>query len=96
MISTTGSRVFGMVGQTFTKRILSKANTPQSYNRHFSFSFAGPRTLNEIVKLDMLKDKSVAEVSDIWMTYHESKENVHGMVLTGKEGKSVISRATKW
>lgn len=41
--------------------------------RQFSFSFAGPRVLDEIIKKDMLESKSGAEISDIWYTYHESR-----------------------
>lgn len=61
-----------------------------------NFSFAGPRKLDDIIKLDMVKDKSTAEISDMWMTYHEGKEKVHGLVLNGSKGKSVLSRAAQW
>ncbi|KAL7473244.1 hypothetical protein ACHAXS_013676 [Conticribra weissflogii] len=61
-----------------------------------NFSFAGPRKLDDIIKLDLVKDKSTAEISDMWMTYHEGKEKVHGLVLNGSKGKSVLSRAAQW
>jgi hypothetical protein len=61
--------------------------------RSLSFSFAGPRSLDEIVKKDLLKDKSAAEVADIWYSYHESRDNVHGIVLKGTEGQTILKRA---
>jgi len=59
------------------------------------FSFAGPRKLDEIMKTELLDDKSKAEVCDLWMTYHENKERVHGTTVTGEEGKNIIDRAEK-
>jgi hypothetical protein len=64
--------------------------------RHLSgFSFAGPRKLDEIMKIDLIEGKSKAEVSDLWMTYHENKEHVHGCFLSGDEGRTILSRAHK-
>ena len=73
----------------------SSSSSGSSSRRHLSggFSFAGPRNLNEIMKLELLKDKSKAEVSDIWMTYHEDKERVHGAIVNGDIGKKLIERA---
>ena len=59
------------------------------------FSFAGPQKLDEIMKTELLEDKSKAEVSDLWMTYHENKKGVRGGFLNGKEGKAVLERAKK-
>ena len=64
--------------------------------RSLSFTFAGPRDLNEIIKADLLENKSGAEIADIWYTYHESRQNVHGLVLKGKEGADILSRAPTW
>jgi hypothetical protein len=41
--------------------------------RCLSFTFAGPRTLEEILKKDLVQDKSATEVADLWYTYHENK-----------------------
>ena len=41
--------------------------------RYLSFSFAGPRTLEEIIKKELIESKTAAEIEDIWFTYHESK-----------------------
>eukprot|EP00545_Synedropsis_sp_CCMP1620_P007941 CAMPEP_0119015512 /NCGR_PEP_ID=MMETSP1176-20130426/11157_1 /TAXON_ID=265551 /ORGANISM="Synedropsis recta cf, Strain CCMP1620" /LENGTH=214 /DNA_ID=CAMNT_0006968811 /DNA_START=190 /DNA_END=834 /DNA_ORIENTATION=- len=58
-----------------------------------TFSWAGPRSLDEIVKKELMVDKNAEEVSDIWIKYHEEKPSVHGMVLKGEEGLGVLSRA---
>ena len=50
----------------------SNAVTSQSV-RCFSFSFAGPRKLDDIMKKELVEDKSPTEVADIWYTYHEGK-----------------------
>lgn len=59
------------------------------------FSFAGAKKLEDVIKLDLIQDKSKAEVSDIWLTYHEDKERVHGDILSGKDGLSILDRAEK-
>ena len=41
--------------------------------RLFSFSFAGPKSLDDILKKDMVANKTKAEVADLWFTYHESR-----------------------
>ena len=59
------------------------------------FSFAGPRKLDEIMKLDMIKEKKFKsqDVQDLWLGYHETKEHMDGTVIDGKTAKSVLSRA---
>lgn len=61
--------------------------------RLFSFNFAGPKSLEDIMKKEMVEDKSATEVADIWYTYHENKENVHGLVLKGETSKDLLKRA---
>ena len=79
-----------------SRRICSRHHSSDQSVRNLSFVFAGARKLDEIIKKDMLKDKTAAEVSDIWYSYHEERDNVHGIVLSGNDGKSVLSRAAKW
>ena len=59
------------------------------------FSFAGPRKLDEIMKLDMIEKKKFKsqDVQDLWLGYHETKEHMDGTVIDGKMAKSVLSRA---
>ncbi len=61
--------------------------------RCFSFSFAGPKTLDDVLKKELVKDKNATEISDLWYTYHEGKESVHGIVLDGKVAGPLLDRA---
>ena len=47
------------------------------------------------MKIDLIESKTKAEVSDIWLTYHEEKERVHGDILNGKDGLDILDRAQK-
>ncbi len=47
------------------------------------------------MKTELIEGKTKAEISDIWMTYHESKERVHGSIASGEEGKLIVERAEK-
>jgi len=63
--------------------------------RALSFSFAGPRKLDEIMKLEMVEDKSSKDVEDLWLSFHEGRERTHGLVLNGKRCRSVLARAAQ-
>lgn len=60
-----------------------------------NFSYAGPRKLSDVLKTDLLEGKSSAEISDLWMTYHEGKDNVHGLTIDKAKGKTILSRAAQ-
>jgi hypothetical protein len=66
-----------------------------SIQKRSNFSYAGPRKLDDILKTELLQDKSVTEISDLWMTYHEGKDNVHGIVMEGEKGKSLLAKAAQ-
>lgn len=80
-----------LVGSSIVKRQLSPAVGVTE--RYFSFSFAGPKKLHDILKKELVEDKSKTEISELWYSYHEGKENVIGLVLGGKEAKPLIPRA---
>jgi len=67
----------------------------QLVQKRSNFSFAGPRKLSDVMKVDLLQDKSNTEISDVWMTYHEGKEKVHGIVMDGKKGRNLLSKAAQ-
>ena len=64
-----------------------------TFTRYFSFSFVGPKRLDDIFKKEMVQDKTRTDISDLWYTYHENKENVHGLCLGGKEADTLLPRA---
>jgi hypothetical protein len=53
----------------------------------------GPKRLDDIVKKELLVNKSATEISDLWYTYHEGKENVHGIILDGQLAQPLLERA---
>jgi len=74
----------------------SRSNAQKLTSRRHLFSFAGPKTLNEVMIMNSdLLAKNKAEISDIWMTYHEDKERVDGSIVSGEEGKLILERAAK-
>ena len=80
-------------------RILSKPLTASlrlNSCRSLSFSFAGPRKLDDIIKKELVDDKDTDELSAIWNQYHEGKEGVVGLQIKGQEGIKVLSRAKSW
>ena len=64
-----------MMMQTLTRRLVKRQlfSPTAALRRQFSFSFVGPKTLHEILKKDLVEDKTRTEISDMWYTYHESK-----------------------
>lgn len=60
-----------------------------------NFNYAGPRKLSDVLKVEMFDDKSSSEISDMWMTYHEGKEKVHGLTVDKTKGGSILARAAQ-
>jgi len=50
-----------------------KQTFQKTATRALSFSFSGPKKLDDVVKKELLESKSEVEVKDIWLTYHENK-----------------------
>lgn len=80
-----------LAGSSIIKRQLSP--TASLSERCFSFSFAGPKKLHDILKKELVEDKTRTEISEMWYSYHEGKDNVHGLVFKGKETESILTRA---
>jgi hypothetical protein len=59
------------------KKVVGQSSAP----RHFSStSWSGPRSLDDIVKKELLVGKSSEEVADIWLKYHEEKVGIFSVV----------------
>ena len=91
--NTSSNRLYSPLHKTTAQSLLKGKSAFQI--RH-NFSYAGPRKLDDILKVEQIQDKTKVEVSDLWMTYHEGKEKVHGLVLDGATGKSILTRAAQW
>ena len=85
-----------MISNRFLRIVATKRPhvLSSSHTRCFSFSFAGPKELNDILKKELVQDKPRSEVADLWYSYHEGKANVHGMVLKGEDASNILSRAS--
>ena len=46
--------------------------------RALSFSYPAPRTLDEVVKLDLLASEDPERVQEIWKEYHDAREDAVG------------------
>ena len=74
------------------KMLLTRSTTRRLTRlcRHFSFSYPAPRTLDEVVKLDLLKDESPERINEIWQEYHDSKDDVIGASWTTTDYESFL------
>jgi hypothetical protein len=78
--------VFGIVRSRYTHNVRQLSG----------FSFVGPKSLNDILKQEKVSNLSKADVMDLWISYHENKEGVHGAVLERKQGTALVQRASLW
>jgi len=79
-----------------TPFVIRGMNTTTSRNGGGGFCMAGPKSLNEILKKDKICTLNKADVMDLWISYHENKQGIYGSVLDGKQGLTLIQRATDW
>ena len=61
------------------RRVVPEERRPcTEQRRRMSFSYPAPRTLDEVVKIDLLQEETPDRVRDIWDEYHLTKEDVVG------------------
>lgn len=46
----------------------------------FNISYSKPKTLNDVMKIDLLKDHSADEISKIWQEYHRSRKGISAII----------------
>ena len=73
---------------------------PSTFNnglgrRLSGFSFAGAKKLDDILKVDLIKDMTKAKISDIWLTYQEKKERVYRDIISGKNEAKILDRTER-
>lgn len=75
-----------------------KSHQQLSPPRSFSFSFVGPKTLEDILKKDLMAGKSATEVADIWFSYHENKVRTYCDCLSEHSGRYelIVSVSCLW
>jgi ATP synthase F1 complex assembly factor 1 len=63
-------------------------HTRRACRRQMSFSYPAPRTLDEVVKLDLLQNESTEKIQEIWQEFHDNKDEVIGAYWTADEYRS--------
>jgi hypothetical protein len=58
-----------------------------------TFTFAGPRSLKDILKTELLQDRTRDDIQHLWTHYHADKPHVLGLVRNGLEGQKLARRA---
>ena len=58
---------------THESMLATLRTTPRLASKRCWSSFAGPRVLDEVLKTELVADKSGTEVADLWKTYHQDK-----------------------
>uniref|UniRef100_K3X797 ATP synthase mitochondrial F1 complex assembly factor 1 n=1 Tax=Globisporangium ultimum (strain ATCC 200006 / CBS 805.95 / DAOM BR144) TaxID=431595 RepID=K3X797_GLOUD len=78
---------------------------PQRCCRHFSsgegskitsggFSYPAPRSLQQIVKLELLENESQEQIRAIWENYHREKDDSLATTLASEQYANLVQRAT--
>jgi hypothetical protein len=52
--------------------------------------------LNQLMKLELLEDKTSEEVAAIWLEFHKEKDNLLSAVIPGDKYKTLAKRAQRW
>ncbi|GKY99444.1 hypothetical protein MPSEU_000898900 [Mayamaea pseudoterrestris] len=78
-----------------TIKTLSRLTHLVSKRSLSGFSFVGPKSLDDVLKLEKVADKSTTDLADLWYAFHDDKHGVLGLVSHGQDGKMVIERARK-
>mmetsp|Transcript_26903 Transcript_26903/g.34858 ORF Transcript_26903/g.34858 Transcript_26903/m.34858 type:complete len:219 (-) Transcript_26903:253-909(-) len=60
--------------------------------RKFSFSFPGPRKLEEIVKLPLLSKETPERVSEIWKEFHNQRKDTLATTLCFEDFQVLLER----
>ncbi|CAH0487664.1 unnamed protein product [Peronospora farinosa] len=81
-------------------RCALSSNHHQLILRHFTstssaagFSYPGARSLEQIVKLELLKNESRRQICRIWEDFHVNKDDAIATTLTANEFYSLVKRA---
>ncbi|CEG35372.1 protein mitochondrial precursor [Plasmopara halstedii] len=58
------------------------------------FSYPGARSLEQIVKLDLLENEHAPKIRSIWEEFHADKDDAVAMTLDAIEFQALVTRAT--
>ncbi|KAL3672834.1 hypothetical protein V7S43_002122 [Phytophthora oleae] len=57
------------------------------------FSYPGARSLEQIVKLELLENEQAAKIQSIWEEFHANKDDAVATTLTANEFQALVKRA---
>ena len=60
------------------------------------FANPSPKTLDSIVKYDMLQNEQVSSIKEIWQKFHEDKDDAVATTLSAKKYSLVHERSKRW
>ncbi|KAG7395756.1 ATP synthase mitochondrial F1 complex assembly factor 1 [Phytophthora boehmeriae] len=58
------------------------------------FSYPGARSLEQIVKLELLENEQPCQIRSIWEDFHKDKDDAVATTLPADEFQSIVERAT--
>ncbi|CAM9138151.1 unnamed protein product [Ectocarpus fasciculatus] len=76
-----------------TRRVVVRVS--QQARRELSFSFPGPRKLEDITNLPLLAKEEKESIADIWTAYHDEREDSLGTVIPGDSLDDLQAKAKK-
>ena len=75
-------------------RVLMTTGTPSPMGTG-GFSPLSPRTLKEIVKLELFEQEGREKCEEVWRSYHAEKRDAVGTTIPAEACKSLLQRAKK-
>ncbi|CAM9849675.1 unnamed protein product [Ectocarpus sp. 4 AP-2014] len=83
------------VAKTMAAATGARAARVSQARRELSFSFPGPRKLEDITNLPLLAKEEKESIADIWTAYHDEREDSLGTVIPGDSLDDLQAKAKK-
>lgn len=96
MISSRVSQLLLRRGATATPAAAARRcwfSTGEQKVTSGGFSYPAPRSLQQIVKLELLENESTEKIEKIWTEYHREKSDSLAAALSGETYKLFVQRA---
>lgn len=62
-------------------------------NASSGFSYPGPRSLEQIVKLELLESEQTPKIRSIWEEFHAEKDDAVALTLNARDFQALVKRA---
>lgn len=66
---------------------------PRRFSTSTGFSYPGARSLEQLVKLELLQQEQTPQIQRIWQDFHADKDDAVATTLSANEFRSVVERA---